>query len=81
VLARVVVGFQRLITHGAIGEGFVPAEQIRVRDSGDRRADQRCQPEHPELGGAPLALKNATPVDRAGLTDVLEIGMEMSGSG
>ena len=28
MLARVVVGFQRLITHGAIGEGFVPAEQI-----------------------------------------------------
>lgn len=26
--------------------------------------------------GAPLALKNATPVERAGLTDVLEIGME-----
>jgi len=24
-----------------------------------------------------LALKNATPVERAGLTDVLEIGMEM----
>ena len=26
---------------------------------------------------APLPLKNATPVERAGLTEVLEIGMEM----
>ena len=27
--------------------------------------------------GAPSPLKNATPVDRAGLTDVLEIGIEI----
>jgi hypothetical protein len=27
--------------------------------------------------GAPLPLKNATPVERAALTDVVEIGMEM----
>jgi hypothetical protein len=27
--------------------------------------------------GAPLALKNAIPVERAALTDVVEIGMEM----
>ena len=31
--------------------------------------------------GAPLPLKNATPVERAGLTDVLEIGMEIRGMG
>ena len=68
MLVRVVVGFQCFITHWAVGEFFVPVEQIRVRDSGDHRTDQRCQPEHPELGGAPLALKNATPVERAGLT-------------
>ena len=27
--------------------------------------------------GAPLPLKNATPVERAGLTEVFEIGIEM----
>ena len=47
VLARVVVGFQCFITHRAVGECFVPAEQIGVGESGDGRADQRCQPEHP----------------------------------
>ena len=30
--------------------------------------------------GAPLALTNATPVERAGLTDVLETGIEIDGS-
>ena len=47
VLARVVVGFQCLITHRALGEFFVPAEQIGIGDAGDGRADERCQPEHP----------------------------------
>ena len=70
------VGFQRVIADRARGQLFTLAEQIRVCDSGDRSADERCEPEHPELRGAPLPLKNATPVDRAGLTDVLEIGME-----
>jgi hypothetical protein len=43
----VLFAFERIITDRAVGEFFVPAEQIRVRDSGDRRADERCQPEHP----------------------------------
>ena len=44
----VFVGFQWFITHWAVGECFVPAEQIRVCDSGDGRADKQCQPEHPQ---------------------------------
>ena len=47
VLARVVVGFQCFITDGAGGEFLVSAEQIGVGDSGDGRADERCQPETP----------------------------------
>ena len=39
--------------------------------------DQRRQPEHPSCAGAPSPLKNATPVERAGLTDVFEIGIEI----
>ena len=72
--ARVVVGFQCLITHGAVGEFFVPAEQngyaipaIAAPISGASQNTHSC-------AGAPLALKYATPVERAGLTDVLEIG-------
>ena len=58
---RVVVGFQCLITHGAVGERFVPAEKIRVRDSGDGRADERRQPEHPQLGGCAVGVEERHP--------------------
>jgi len=38
-----------------------------------RGASQNTQ----SCAGAPFPLKNATPVDRAGLTDVLEMGREI----
>ena len=47
-----------------------------VGRAGDRGADDRRHPEQPQLAGAPLPLKNATPVERAGLTEVLVIGMD-----
>ena len=77
MLARVVVGFQRIITHWAVGEFFVPAEQIRVRDSAIAAPISGASQNTQSCAGAPLALTNATPVERAGLTDVLEIGIEI----
>jgi hypothetical protein len=75
--ARVVVGFQCFITHRAIGECFVPAEQIGVCESGDAAPMSGASQNTHSWAGAPLPLKNATPVERAALTDVVEIGMEM----
>ena len=68
---------ERVVPHRTVREFFVRAEQVRVGDTRDGGADQRCEPEHPELHRRASPLKNATPVDRAGLTDVFEMGIEM----
>ena len=49
------------------------------RRSRDRGADDRCEPEHPQLAGAPSPLKNATPVERAGLTEGSRSGWRRGG--
>jgi hypothetical protein len=56
--------------------GLVAGEE-GVGRAGDDRADDGGDPEQPQLGGAPSPLKKATAVERAGLTDVLLMGVEM----
>jgi hypothetical protein len=52
---------ERFVTDRAVGEFFSPAEQIWVRDLGDGRADERCQPEHPQLRGRVVAIEERHP--------------------
>jgi hypothetical protein len=63
-LLRLIHLLQCVVANRTVGEFLVATEQEWICGTRDRGSHQRGQPEQPELG-------------LAGLTDVLEIGIEM----
>ncbi len=68
---------ERVVTHRAFGEFLGGAEQIRVATPAIAAPINGATQNTHSCAGAPSALKKATPVERAGFTEVLEIGIEI----
>ena len=63
-----------MLTGWLLRRGLARAEPS-IHDPRNHRSDQRCHPEHPELGRGPVPKNRACPLERAGLTDVFVIGI------